>query len=368
MNTVAASSSEHRVYSCDDHLDMNAVPPTLWIDRVEKKHREAVPHVVSHGKIDLWMVKNRIIGVSGAYEDIETALDREGMGGDPFRPSDPRRRMEDMERDGIWSSMVYGPTALFSLGIDDPEVNLMAIRAWNDWAAEVFNAYMPDRLNAFPELPVSSPADAVAELERVAALGHRGACMNGFEADIRDPAWDLLWSAAQDAGIPISFHIGGGTRFNPRKRDWQIAGFAAVAPMQMDEVLATMIFSGALERHPRLKIVLAESGIGWLPYLVARMDATFEKHCIPHPERNISTMPSELFRRQVFATFEEEPLGPELIPLLGPDNFMWACDYPHPDSTWPNSRAAIDHALGKLGDAAVRKVTGENCRVLYNLP
>ncbi len=361
-------SEAQRIYSCDDHLDMNAVPPTLWVDRVEDKLRDAVPHVVRHGELDLWMTGDRITGISGRYEEIDTALDREGMGDDPFRPSDPVRRMQDMERDGIWASMVYGPTALFSHGIEDPQVAKVAARAWNDWAGEVFNAYMPDRLNAFPELPMTTPQDAVAELEYVAALGHRGACINGFEADIRDREWDRLWAAAAETGLPLSFHIGGGTKLNPRLRDWQIAGFAAVAPMQMDEILATMVFGGALERHPNLRIVLAESGIGWLPYFVARMDATFEKHCTPHPERNIRTKPSELFRRQVFATFEEEPFGPELIPLLGPDNFMWACDYPHPDSTWPHSRKAIEHALGKLGEESVRKVTADNCRVLYDLP
>jgi predicted TIM-barrel fold metal-dependent hydrolase len=89
---------------------------------------------------------------------------------------------------------------------------------------------------------------------------------------------------------------------------------------------------------------------------------------VPYPGQTISTPPSELFKRQVFATFEEEPLGPALIPLLSEDNFMWASDYPHPDSTWPNSAAAIEHALGSLGEEAVRKITGENCRKLYNLP
>jgi predicted TIM-barrel fold metal-dependent hydrolase len=263
--------------------------------------------------------------------------------------------------------MVYGPTALFSHGITDREVGKAALRAWNDWAAEEFNSYLPDRLNALPELPATSPEDAAEELERLAKAGHRGACINGFEANIGDKAWDRLWAAAAEAALPISFHIGGGTRFDPRRSDWQRAAFAAIAPMQMDEMLAAMIYSGALERNPGLKIVLAESGIGWVPYFVARMDATFEKHCRGN-DYSITTLPSELFRRQVFATFEEEPLGPDLIPLLGPDNFMWACDYPHPDSTWPNSRAAIDHALGKLGPEAVRKITGENCRQLYRLP
>ena len=67
----------------------------------------------------------------------------------------------------------------------------------------------------------------------------------------------------------------------------------------------------------------------------------------------------------MYATFEEEPLGSTLIPLIGADNLMWACDYPHPDSTWPNSRKAIDHSLGDLGSDAIRKVTGETCRRLY---
>ncbi len=362
------ATSGHRIYSCDDHLDMNALPPELWVKRVAARHREAVPHVVEQGGMRLWKTGDRITGVSGPYGVIQTAIERAGVEDDGFRASSPKLRMEDMERDGIWASIVYGPTALFSYEIGDPELKRVAIRAWNDWAAEEFNSYLPDRLNALPELPASSPEAAVEELQRVAKLGHRGGCLNGFEADLRDRAWDRLWAAAAEAELPLSFHIGGGTRLDPRQRDWQIAGFAAIAPMQMDELLATMIYSGALERHPGLRIVLAESGVGWLPYLVARMDATFEKHCAPHPEYSIRTRPSELFHRQVYATFEEEPLGPSLIPLLGPDNFMWACDYPHPDSTWPNSRAAIDHALGALGEAAVRKVTGENCQRLYRLP
>jgi predicted TIM-barrel fold metal-dependent hydrolase len=360
--------SEHRIYSCDDHLDMNAVPPTLWTDRVAEKHRASVPRVVTEGKLDLWMVKDTPTGVSGRYPGIETAIDRANVEDDGFRPSNPKLRMQDMDRDGIWSSIVYGPTALFKHPIEDPAVVELCVRAWNDWAAEEFNAHYPDRLFALPDLPATSPEAATAELERCIGLGHRGAMINGFEADIADPSWDRLWSAAGEAGVPISFHIGGGTRINPREMGWKIAGFAAIAPMQMDEILSILVFSGVLERNPKLQVVLAESGVGWVPYMVARMDATFDKHSAPHPEYSIKTKPSELFARQVFATFEEEPLGPELIPLLGPENFMWACDYPHPDSTWPNSRAAIDHALGKLGDEAIRKVTGENCKALYGLP
>jgi predicted TIM-barrel fold metal-dependent hydrolase len=126
-----------------------------------------------------------------------------------------------------------------------------------------------------------------------------------------------------------------------------------------------MIFSGVLERHPRLRLVLAESGIGWLPYFVRRLDQTAEKHVKNAQDYRLKAKPSEIFQRQIFATFEEEPLGPSLLPLLGPDNFMWASDYPHPDSTFPRSREAIAEAFAGLDPAFVEKVTATNCARLY---
>jgi predicted TIM-barrel fold metal-dependent hydrolase len=361
--------SQHRIYSCDDHLDMNAVPPELWQERVAAKFRDAVPKVVDLNGQKTWIAGGRPFGVSGRYAGaIQSAIERGGVVDDGFRASNPKLRLEDMQRDGIWASIVYGPSSLFRYPISDPEASQAAIRAWNDWAAECFNSHAPERLSALPELPMDSAEIAAAELQRVARLGHRGAGINGYSVDLADKSWEPLWSVAEEVGLPISFHIGGGTRLDPRKGGYTIAAFAAIAPMQLDEVLSVLIFAGVLERHPKLRIVLAESGVGWVPYFVARMDATFDKHCAPHPQYSIKTKPSELFRRQVFATFEEEPLGPALIPLLGPDNFMWACDYPHPDSTWPESRKAIDHALGSLGEEAIRKITGENCRQLYRLP
>ena len=148
-------------------------------------------------------------------------------------------------------------------------------------------------------------------------------------------------------------------------RSWEMAAFAAVGPIQLDEPLAIMIFSGALERNPGLRLVLAESGVGWLPYFVARMDAEAEKHVAHATDYRLRSKPSEVFHSQVLATFEEEPLGPTLIPLVGADNCMWASDYPHPDSTFPRSREAIERAFDGLGEGAVGKVTSANCARLY---
>ena len=360
--------TEHRIYSCDDHLDLGNVPPTLWSDRLPEKYREAGPHVIERKGVKLWVAGEATMGISGKMDGRMTALSRvPDLEDDGFRPSNPKQRLEDMDRDDIHASLVYGAGALTGFPIDDAEVQRLVFGAWNDWAAEEFNSYAPERLNALPFLPTDSVDAAVAEFERVMGLGHLGAIINPFDIDLEDESWDRLWAAVSAADVPISFHIGKGTRLDPFKVR-QRAPYSSVVPLQLDEPLAMMIFFGALERYPNLKLVLAESGIGWLPYFVARMDDQFEKHCVPFPDECIKTRPSEIFSRQIYATFEEEPHGAALMPLLGTDNLMWACDYPHPDSTWPNSRAAIAHSLGKLGEEAVRKVTGETCKRIYRLP
>ena len=213
-----------------------------------------------------------------------------------------------------------------------------------------------------PVLPTHAPAAAIAELERVARLGHRGAIISPFEFRAADPEWDPFWAAAADVAACRSASTSAtAPRGEGRFQSWEMAAFAAVAPMQLDEPLAMMIFSGALERHPGMRLVLAECGIGWVPYFVARMDQAGAKHIPKATDYQLKAKPSEIFRRQVYATFEEEPFGPQLIPILGPDNFMWASDYPHPDSTFPHSAAAIAEAFAGLDDALVRKVTADNC-------
>jgi predicted TIM-barrel fold metal-dependent hydrolase len=145
---------------------------------------------------------------------------------------------------------------------------------------------------------------------------------------------------------------------------WQSAAFASILPLQLDEPLATMIFSGGLERHPRLELVLAESGLGWLPYFLARMDLEWRalKDKLDYAP---SLPPSELFHRQVTATFEEDELAGQVVPMIGADSCMWASDYPHTDSTFPRSRQAVAASLGSLAEADRSKITATNCARLY---
>jgi predicted TIM-barrel fold metal-dependent hydrolase len=355
----------HPLYSCDDHLDLWTLPVDLWSARLPAALRERGPRVVSQNDLEWWMCDGAMLGPSGLKMLGDyNATTRAGIEDDGFRASTPALRLQDMDRDGIRASVIYGPS-LFGLPIADQELKAACLRAYNDWADD-FNAHDRARLCVLPVLPTHAPEAAVAELERVAKLGHRGAIISPFEFRVADPAWDRLWAAAAETRLPISFHIGFGTsQVKVAYMSWEMAAFAAVAPMQLDEPLALMVFSGALERHPAMRLVLAECGIGWVPYFVARMDQAGAKHLPKATDYRLEAKPSEIFRRQVYATFEEEPFGPKLIPILGPDNFMWASDYPHPDSTFPHSAAAIAEAFAGLDDAIVRKVTADNCKALY---
>jgi predicted TIM-barrel fold metal-dependent hydrolase len=356
--------------SCDDHLALYAVSPGVWESRLPRALAERGPRVVSRDDTPVWVCDDRVIGRSGvsvtsAAAKSLSAIARAGIEDDGFRAGTPKLRLEDMDRDGLWVSVIYGPLAL-GFPIEDPELQDAAYAAWNDWAIEEFNAVAADRLCVLAFLPGHSPEAAAAELERCAGIGHRGAIIDVFAIDLGDPGWDRLWAAAADTGLPVSFHLKGGTWSGLRYRlgRWQSAAYATVLPLQLDEPLAIMVFSGALERHPGLRLVLAESGIGWVPYFLARMD--LEWHNLRDKlDYAPQLAPSELFRRQVLATFEEDALGPQLIPLLGADSCMWASDYPHTDSTFPHSLEAIDEVLGALPDTDRRKITAANCARLY---
>src|SRR5581483_10268165 len=141
-----------RLYSCDDHLDLRAVPPDLWQARLPRGQAERGPRVVVRDGTPVWVCEDRVLGGSGRPKgDVMlknlSAITRAGIDDDGFRPSNPKLRLEDMDLDGVWASVIYGPVAL-GLPIADPDLQRACYAAWNDWAVEEFNAVAPDRLCA----------------------------------------------------------------------------------------------------------------------------------------------------------------------------------------------------------------------------
>jgi predicted TIM-barrel fold metal-dependent hydrolase len=272
---------------------------------------------------------------------------------------------------------MYGP--IVPLLIPDPELRRVAYRAYNDWLAE-FCSTAPERLVGVGLVPIDAPAHAADEVRYLRKIGVRTGMLLAarVELPLWDEAWEPLWEAAAETGVPLGFHLGGGLRTvvatGPKAGQAGNMGVrVACSTLQMDEALTGVIFSGALERHPGLKIVLAETGIGWLPYMLERLDDTYRKfldageYWRQHGGLALTMPPSAYFRRQVWATFQTDHAGLRLLDTLGEDRVMWASDYPHADSTWPDSQAAIADNFRDVSASARRRLLCENARTLYGL-
>jgi predicted TIM-barrel fold metal-dependent hydrolase len=357
------STSPLRIVSADDHMDLFYLPPSLWQSRLPARFREQGPRVVDGPDGKVWEAEGKVWGPSG--RKVAGYITSADFG---YRPGNPAERLADMDRDGVHAQVIYGHPNGFP--VQDPTLRFAVLQAYNDWAAE-FNRHDPDRLCVLPMLPGHDPVAAAEELRRVARLDHRGAQLGIFESPepIFADLWEPLWEAAEETGLSISFHIGGGTHWlKGVPRSWRMASSVAIMPLQLDEALSGMIFAGRLERHPRLKIVLAEAGLGWLPYVVERLDLQYDKYFGAIADYQLQSRPSAQFAEQVYATFEVDRIGVRLIPEIGADRVMWASDYPHGETTWPESRRAIEELFAGLDPASKTKVVSENAARLYRIP
>ena len=376
---------EYRIVSADDHIDMPWLPRDLWQTRVPAAWRERAPRVVEtpegpywfcgDARWDAWGGRK---GAAGAMGGRRLALERGGvLEPGVLRPTTTALRLADMDRDGVDATVMYGP--IVPLLIEDPELRRVCYRAYNDWLAE-FCATAPQRLIGVGLIPIDDPQTAADEVRYLARLRVRTGMF--LAASVKEPlwedAWELLWQAAAETGIVIGFHLGGGLRTvtwkGPKATHPGNMGVrVSASTLQMDEPLAAIIFSGALERHPGLKIVLAETGIGWLPYMLERLDDTYDKFldAAEFWKRQgglaLTMEPSRYFKRQVWATFQTDHAGLRLIDVLGDDRVMWASDYPHADSTWPESQKAIEDNFKDVPAASRRRILCDNARALYGL-
>ena len=376
---------DYRIVSADDHIDLQWLPKDLWQKRVPAQWRERCPRVVDTPEGPYWFCGRERWdpwggrrGAAGAMGGRRLALERGGvLEPGVLRPTTTELRLADMDRDGVDATVMYGP--IVPLLIEDPALRKVCYRAYNDWLAE-FCATAPERLIGVGLIPIDDAESAAAEVRYLKRIGLR-TCMllaARVQTPLWDDAWEPLWQAAADTGIPIGFHLGGGLRTvaasGPKAANpGNIGVRVSASPLQMDEALAAVIFSGALERYPSLKIVLAETGIGWLPYMLERMDDTYRKFLdapdfwSSHSRLALAMPPSAYFRRQIWATFQSDLAGMRLLDVLGEDRVMWASDYPHADSTWPDSQTAIEVNFKSVPERARRRILCENARELYGL-
>jgi predicted TIM-barrel fold metal-dependent hydrolase len=179
-----------------------------------------------------------------------------------------------------------------------------------------------------------------------------------------DPAYEPLWSAAEDLGLPLSFHAGTGRTQTPAHGPGGAVINYVVTVAAPMETVAYLCGSGVLARHPRLRVVMVECGSGWLAWALHAMDDAYrEHHMFVRPK--LAELPSEYFRRQGAVTFQHDPVGLANIPFTGDRCLMWGSDYPHPEGTWPHSREVLARQLAGVPEETAARVVLRNAAELY---
>jgi len=376
-----------KLISCDDHLDLGQLPADLWMTRLPASLRDRAPHIEERDGLAVWVCDGKVWGSWAGKQlgqeqltrpkPLYNAFDRGGIiDQSARRPAVAELRLADMDRDGVQTQVIFGP--IFQISTDDSALRVACYRVYNDWLME-FCAAAPDRLIGVPMLP-ETPDGATEELLRLASKGgvrQVTLMIANIKPKLDDPAWEKLWTALEDTGIILSWHI---TVFVGKPGD-RVAGKTASVFENTKFFMANFLepfvdlFAwGILERHPKLKLVMAEAGTGWLPWLVEELDYRHwrlweaKEFWADKGGIALETKPSELFKRQIYATFQEDHVAMSLIPFFGDGHLLWASDYPHPDSVWPNSRAAIERQMRNLSPEMRQKLTHDNAAHLYALP
>ena len=360
--------------------DSHAEEPYELFERLPRKYRERAPrveeredgvYVIQEG---LRPIRQDIAAANLSEEDkrrefranenITTGYGRESG-------TDIALRLADLEEDGVSAEVIY-PQAIFKiLASPDPDYQLVFARLYNDWYAEIFGAH-GDRFVVSAVVPLLDIPGAVKEAERVAKLGFRSISVpiNIPALPYNRPDYEPFWSALEDLEIPVAFHVfTRGENHIPEDLGEESSYGADLIMISLGiaeamNPLAMLTASGVLQRHPKLRFVLVECGIGWLAWFLDLLDEIHEKRHMWHSPK-LDLKPSEYFKRQGYATFGDDAIGLRNRDLTGVECLMWGSDYPHDEGTFPHSREVIARTFKDLPEAETRRIVAENAARLY---
>jgi predicted TIM-barrel fold metal-dependent hydrolase len=284
----------------------------------------------------------------------------------------PESHVQSMTQMGIDVAFIYPNYGLWLFAIDSLPAEVIGafVRAYNTWLYEEFCSYDPARLKGVAAVNQHDPEDMVKELHRSANLGWKAVFLRPNPVKGRilsDPAYEPFWAACEDLDMAVGIHEGhwsrlpttGADRFNTR-----FALHACSHPMEQMMALLALIEGGVLERHPQLRIGFLESGCGWLPYWLWRLDEEYQVTPWEVKDR-VRLMPSEYFRRQCFIAVEpSEPYLSQLIDYIGSDNIIFGSDYPHMDHK-PDIVSQVLKLEKDLAKETVEKILADNPTRFY---
>jgi predicted TIM-barrel fold metal-dependent hydrolase len=394
------TSTIPKIISVDDHV---VEPPHLFSTWLPKKFHDAAPRIERHGlgelkfvggtsyqitydeagpKADCWIYEDLIVPHKRHVAAV--GFDRDDMGlvpitYDEMRPGcyDPQARLEDMDVNWVDASLCF-PTFPRFCGqtfaeAKDKDLALACVQAYNDWMVEEWCGDSGGRLIPLCLIPLWDIDLAVAEIQRNAARGVHAVCFSEIPPHLGLPSihsgyWDPFFAACSDTATTVNMHIGSSSRMPATSPDAPAAVQATLSFGNAMSSLSDFLFSGVLVRNPNLRLAYSEGQIGWLPYILERADDVWVQHrawagvkdIVPDP-------PSSYFYRQVYGCFFRDQHGLDSIDKVGVDNVTFETDYPHTDSTWPDTKKIAEELMGDLPQDVVDKICRRNAIKMLSL-
>jgi len=381
--------------SVDDHV---IEPPNVWVDRLPAKYRDVGPRMIDA----VWHYEHNRVPTVGLSVTIgkkkeEFSLDPLAFEDMPPGAYDPVARVADMDRAGMLASLSFPSFPRFCGQIfweaKDKDLALLCVRAYNDWMIDEWCGAAPGRMIPLTIIPLWDPTEAAREIERCAAKGARAFCFSenpeplGLPT-IHDPNryWDPVLAAAQDTEMVVCMHVGSSSTMASISSDAPELANLTFGAIRAAGTMLAWLFSDVFERMPGLKIALSEGNIGWMPYFLERAEQVLDKQRHWAKNKNVrfyggasgageaEMVPQadldrldvwQSFRDHVYGCFIDESSGLHCIDLLGENNIMVEVDYPHSDTTWPDSIDVATKLVEHLPAATQRKILRGNAEKLF---
>jgi uncharacterized protein len=368
--------------SADDHV---LESPLVWTARLSKaKFGKRIPHIErSPDGSDAWIIDGRPIPLTGsAVGDGPTCVSERGLTRCEDVPAilyDARERLREMDRDGVDYSILY-PSVSGLAGetfgkLADPDLELACVQAYNDWLIEEWAVVSP-RLVPQCIVPIWPMERTVAEIKRAVAKGHKGVIYPASPMELRsvphinEPAYDPLWAVCQDLGVPLCFHAGASAKIQMRpgnafSKPVADAFSDVVRSVSSVAVVANFLIARVLDRFPKLKVVFAESSIGWGAYEIEYAD--YQAAADGLPSEGYAVKPSELFQRHCYFTCWYDRMSLRARRYLGTGNLLWSSHFPLTTSLWPNSHQQIEQTFAEVPEDEKRLMLWQSAARLYSL-
>src|SRR3954470_8960643 len=372
--------------------DCHANEPGPYLaEYIEPEYRPRIPRIEVREDGSEWHITegNRPMMIKPSRESIEKAKGENRHWGSKMEPEDVQRnaagrtieeRLADQAKDGVDIELIFPNKGLLCWATPDPVFADAMCRAWNRWAYDFHGG--AGRWNDGRTRPLASiaPGDldcAMKSVRWAAEHDFVGLCFGNSpvygpkewgKLEYNDPAFEPMWALVEELGLPVTFHVSTGR--DPRAvggNGGAIINYVCHSMETTIEPLVQLITSGVFERHPNLVGGLVESGIGFVPWLLETMDYAYKAHHM-WVRPGIPELPSSYFKRNCFATFQEDHAGLDAAERYDVvDNLMWANDYPHHEGSWPFSAASIERQMARLDDDARAKILGVNAQRVFNL-